>query len=193
MTDKELIWKITETEHLLHTPVYDVISQHEVSPTGLEGDYIAIEAHDWVMVIPEYRGSFVMVRQWRHSSEELTTEFPGGVRDSGEDPAETARRELFEETGFKAGRLTKLGDCSPNPALFKNRFHVYLAEDLVPTGEQALDDDELLTYRLIPIDEVVGGFGRGELTHALMGAALAYYLQHRHGSHCEAPRNDRLD
>lgn len=178
MTDNELIWKITETEKLLHTPVYDVITQHEISPNGIEGDYVAIEAPDWVMVIPEYRGSFVMVRQWRHSSEELTTEFPGGVRDSGEDPAETARRELFEETGFKVGRLTKLGDCSPNPALFKNRFHVYLAEELTPTGEQALDDDELLTYRLVPTDAVIRSFGKGEFSHALTGTALAYYLQH---------------
>ena len=178
MNDRELTWKTTGTRKLLATRIYDVIEQTEVSGTGLVEDYLAIEAPDWVMVIPEYRGSFVMVRQWRHSSEELTTEFPGGVRDSGEDPAETARRELFEETGFKVGRLTKLGDCSPNPALFKNRFHVYLAEELTPTGEQALDDDELLTYRLVPTDEVIRSFGKGEFSHALTGTALAYYLQH---------------
>lgn len=179
MTDNDLKWTIEQTKNILHTPVYDVIEQHEIAANGMEGDYIAIDCRDWVMVIPEYRGSFVMVRQWRHSSEELTTEFPGGVTDRGEDPAVTAARELFEETGFKAGRLTKLGDCSPNPALFKNRFHVYLAENLIPTGEQALDDDELLTYRLIPIGEVIASFGKGGFTHALTGTAIAYYLQHR--------------
>lgn len=178
MTDNDLKWKIEQTENLLHTPVYDVINQHEISATGIAGDYIALDAPDWVMVIPEYQGSFVMVRQWRHSSEELTTEFPGGVVDRGEDPAVSAERELYEETGFKVGRLTKLGDCSPNPALFKNRFHVYLAQELTPTGEQNLDDDELLTYRLIPTDEVIASFGKGEFSHALTGTAIAYYLQY---------------
>lgn len=186
MNDNDLKWKITERKHLLHTPVYDVVNQHEISATGIEGDYVAIDAPDWVMVIPVYRDSFVMVRQWRHSSEELTTEFPGGVVDRGEDPAASAARELYEETGFKVGRLTKLGDCSPNPALFKNRFHVYLAEELIPTGEQDLDDDELLSYQLIPTEEVIASFGKGEFSHALTGTAIAYYLGHIHRDHQES-------
>lgn len=178
MNDNDLKWKITDTKRLLHTPVYDVVEQHEVNATGLEGDYVAIKANDWCMVIPEYQGSFVMVRQWRHSSEELTTEFPGGIVDKGEDPAKTAARELYEETGFKAQKLIHLGSCNPNPALFKNRNHVYLAQGLTPTGEQSLDDDELLTYKLIPTDEVISSFGKGEFSHALTGTAIAYYLQY---------------
>ncbi len=180
MNDNELIWKIESTEKLLHTPVFDVLQQRETAANGMAGDYIAMEAPDWVMVIGEYRGCFVTVRQWRHASQELTTEFPGGCADAGEDPAVTAERELFEETGFKVGRLTKLGDCSPNPALMKNRFHVFLAQELIPTGEQALDDDELLTYRLTPIDEMITSFGKGEFSHALTGTALAYYMQYHY-------------
>ena len=131
------------------------------------------------MVVPEYRGSFVLVRQWRHAAEELSLEFPGGVADDGEDPAQTARRELLEETGFRADRLTHLGTLNPNPALFKNRFHVYLAEEPEPTGEQKRDDDELLTYELKPVEEVISTFGTGEFNHALMGTALALYLRYR--------------
>ena len=178
MNDNELQWTIKSKKQLLRTPVYDVIEQHEVSETGIEGDYVAIDCRDWVMVIPEYEDSFVMVRQWRHSSEELTVEFPGGVTDRGEDPAVSAARELTEETGFKAGSLICLGSCSPNPALFKNRLHIYLARDLVPTGEQHLDDDELLTYHLEKIDKVIDGFGKGAYSHAFTGTALAYYWQY---------------
>lgn len=177
--DDELRWQTLSTRPLLHTPVYDVLAQQERSANGVEGEYVAIQAPDWVMTLPVYQGCFVMVRQWRHGEDRLTLEFPGGVQDAGEDPAVTSRRELMEETGFRVGRLTHLGTCSPNPALFKNRFHCYLAEELTPTGTQSLDEDELLRYSLVPIDEVIAGFGRGEMTHALMGTALAFYLRRR--------------
>jgi len=179
MNDNDLKWTIEDEELLLRTPVYDVLQQHEIAANGMVGDYITIDAPDWVMVIPEYKGAFIMVRQWRHGTQALTTEFPGGVIDAGETPAAAAERELLEETGFKCGRLVPLGSVSPNAALFRNRFHIYLAEDLIPTGVQDLDDDELLTYELSPIHEVLSAFGSGEYIHALMGTALALYFQYR--------------
>ena len=178
MDDQQLKWQVTGEHILLHTPIFDVSEQHEISATGVEGDYISMSAPDWAMVVAVYRGCFVMARQWRHAARELTTEFPGGVVDRGEAPAAAAARELAEETGFTAGRLTHLGSVSPNPALFSNRFHVYLAEDLIPGGGQHLDDDELLACSLVPIDEVIGSFGKGPYAHALMGTAIALYLQH---------------
>ena len=179
MTDEQLRWTVSQRSLLLHTPVFDVTAQQETSGTGLTGTYVAMEAPDWVMTVPVYQNRFVLVRQWRHASEQLSMEFPGGVADPKEDPAVTARRELLEETGFEAGRLTLLGSCSPNPALFKNRFFCYLAEDLRPTGKQHLDADELLNCQLLPIETVVEAFGSPEYGHALMGTALAFYLRHR--------------
>ena len=179
MTEKELCWQVQSTRELLKTPVFDVLEQHSVAPTGLEGDYIAVDAPDWVMVVAEYQGCFVLVRQWRHAAQRLSLEFPGGVTDRGEDAATAARRELEEETGFQAGRLTCLGSVDPNPALFMNRLHVFLAEELQPTGKQHLDDDELLTYVLRPVEEVLASFGGGEYTHALMGSAIALYHRYR--------------
>jgi 8-oxo-dGTP pyrophosphatase MutT (NUDIX family) len=177
MGDEQLKWEILETKRLLHTPVFDILEQTERAAGGLIGSYVAMQAPDWVMTIPVYKGCFVTVRQWRHSSECLSTEFPGGVADPNEDPAVTAVRELKEETGFEVGKLTHLGTVNPNPALFKNRFHVYLAEELLPTGRQHLDADELLRYELTPIDEVLENFGSPEYCHALMGTALALYLR----------------
>ena len=189
MNDNELIWKTEETERLLHTPVFDVWRQAEVSANGLRGDYVAVTAPDWVVVAAVYRGCFVLVRQWRHGEDRLTTEFPAGVVDPGEPPQRTAERELLEETGFRAGRITYLGTCSANPALFKNHIHCFLAEDLTPTGEQHPDADELLRYLLVPVDEVIAGFGSGDYTHAYMGTALAFYLRHTAGREAEKKRH----
>lgn len=174
-----LKWATTETHQLLHTPVFDVIAQHEVFGTGLEGDYVGIQAPDWVVIIAEHEGNFVLVRQWRHGEDNITLEFPGGVADPGEEPVTTALRELEEETGYRAGKITCLGRVSSNTALFKNHFSVFLAEDLVQTGVQHLDDDEFLKYEEHPIDEVIARYGDSELTHAYMGTALAFYFRHK--------------
>ena len=96
MGDEQLKWEILETKRLLHTPVFDVVEQRERAANGITGDYVAMQAPDWVMTIPVYQDCFVTVRQWRHSAECLSTEFPGGVADPKEDPAVTAARELKE-------------------------------------------------------------------------------------------------
>ena len=179
MNDEALSWQVLETEPLLHTPVFDVLAQKERSAAGPSGTYVAMQAQDWVMVIPVLGEDFLLVRQWRHAARCLTTEFPGGVRDGDEDPAETAARELLEETGFRAGTLTRLGVCNPNPALFSNRFYCYLAEELQATGTQHLDADEVLRYERRPIREVLANYGSPEYSHALMGTALAFYLRTR--------------
>ena len=137
-----------------------------------------MDAPDWVIVIAEHNDKFLMVKQWRHGEAALSVEFPGGVIDSGEEPEAAALRELEEETGYKAGKLTKLGSSNPNPALFSNHVHFFLAEDLTPTGIQHLDADEFINYMELPIKEAIQGIGTPQFPHALMGTALALYFKH---------------
>lgn len=177
MTDEELKWSMTGSEELLRTPVFTVMRQHERASFGLRGDYIALHAPECVVMLPEYEGDLILVRQWRHGASRLTAEFPGGVVGKGEAPEEAAYRELLEETGYKAGKLTLLGSVNPNPALFLSRFHVFLAQELTPTGVQHPDSDELIEVVRRPIGEVVASFGEGEYCHAFMGTALAFYLR----------------
>ncbi len=175
---EELKWETIEKEQILHTPVFDVYRQRERTVQGLEGDYVAIDAPDWVVVIAVHDDKFILVRQWRHGEDNMTLEFPGGVADPGENLETTALRELEEETGYRAGKVTFLGRVSSNTALFKNHFSVYLAEDLVQTGQQHLDADELIKYEEMDIDEVISRYGDEEFTHAYMGTALAFYFRH---------------
>ena len=187
MKDEELKWQTTETRLALHTRVFDVLYRNEASPAGFSGEYVALKGPECVVIIPEHGGNFVLVRQWRHGAQRLTTEFPGGVIDPGEEPEEAARRELFEETGYIAGRMTLLGSCSPNPALFESRIHCFLAQELTPTGSQKLDEDELVRVLERPVGEVIAAFGDEDHCHAFMGTALAFYLRSRLG----APENGR--
>ncbi|MCR5808974.1 MAG: NUDIX hydrolase [Clostridiales bacterium] len=176
---KELEWSCEGERMLLKTRVFDVLERRETSSGGVSGDYIALKAPDCVVVVPEYEGRFVLVSQWRHGMGAVTTEFPGGVIDRGEEPEASAYRELLEETGYRAGKLTLLGVCSPNPALFTSRLYFYLAEELSPTGETHPDADEVISVSEVPVNEVIASFGEGRFAHAFTGAALAFYLRHR--------------
>lgn len=177
--DEALKWVTKSVKSLLKTVVFDVTEQNNISKSGVTGNYIILNAQDWVIVIPKKNDCFLMVKQWRHGEKALSVEFPGGVIDKGELPETAAARELEEETGFKANKLIKLGSVNPNPALFSNHVHIFLAEDLVDTGKQHLDNDEFINFMEIPINEVIAAMGTSEFPHALMGTALAMYLKDR--------------
>lgn len=174
--DEKLKWNELSCKSLLKTVVFDVTVRHNRAEDGMEGDYFVMNARDWVFVIPERNGKFLMVKQWRHGNKKLSIEFPGGVIDEGESPEEAAKRELEEETGFRANKLIKLGSVNPNPALFSNNFHVYLAEDLTETGVQHLDHDEHINYFEMNKEEVFECVGNEQFQHGLMASALCLYL-----------------
>lgn len=179
--DDKLKWTEGTPQELLKTVVCKITSRHNISYNGTEGDYIIMEAPDWVIVIPEKEEKFLMVKQWRHGEAALSVEFPGGVIDNGETPEQAATRELEEETGYKAGKLIKLGCVNPNPALFSNHVHFFLAQELEATGKQSLDEDEFINCMELTKKEVLDGMGTEQFPHAIMGMALSLYIKQRGG------------
>jgi 8-oxo-dGTP pyrophosphatase MutT (NUDIX family) len=175
--DENLCWKTTDSKTILNTVVFDVTKNHNVSHNGIEGDYIVLKANDWVIVVPEVDDKLVMVKQWRHGEQNLSIEFPGGVIDKNEEPEKAALRELEEETGCKAQKLIKLGKINPNPALFSNHLHIFLAKDIIKTGVQHLDKDEFINTVELTMPEVLDLLGTEHFSHGLMGTALAFYMK----------------
>ncbi|MGL4981345.1 MAG: NUDIX hydrolase [Treponemataceae bacterium] len=176
--DKSLIWTPQEKKTLLETRVFTVVEQKSISPEKKSGNYVMLEAPDWVITVPviekDNKKYFVMVRQWRHGSCQLSLEFPGGVLDKGEAPCDGAKRELEEETGFLAQTVEHLGSMYPNPAIMTNTVHFYLAKNLSKT-QQDLDADEFVHMELIEEKEVMANMGKKLYTHALMASALQLY------------------
>jgi 8-oxo-dGTP pyrophosphatase MutT (NUDIX family) len=180
MEASHLIWTEVERKEVYHSRVVSVNDARCRSPQGEERTFTVIDSSDWVIVVPlikTIRGDcFLMVRQWRHGSGELSLEFPGGVIEKGEKPEEGAVRELAEESAYRAEKLLKLGTMSPNPAIMSNHVHFYYAEDLVPLSHQNLDEDEFVDAELIPAEEVLRDMGKPPYVHSLTAAALALYL-----------------
>ena len=167
---------------MLKTVVCTITSKHNISSNGTEGDYIIMNAPDWVIIIAEKDDNFLMVKQWRHGESALSIEFPGGVIDKNESPENAAKRELEEETGYKAEKLIKLGTVNPNPALFNNHVHFFLAQDLKSTGKQHLDNDEFINCFELSKTEVLNGMGTKQFPHAIMGTALTLYIKYNNGN-----------
>jgi 8-oxo-dGTP pyrophosphatase MutT (NUDIX family) len=182
MEASHLIWKEKNRKDVFHSRVFSVRDTESISPEGKTGTFTIIDAPDWVIVVPllEVAGKkhFLMVRQWRHGSQELSLEFPGGVIEKGESDYDGAGRELEEETAYRAGKLIKMGAMSPNPAIMSNRVHYYVAEDLTALDSQNLDEDEFVDAELVPVEDVLAGMGKPPYVHALTAAALALYLSH---------------
>ena len=183
---EHLIWKEESREKVFDGPIFDLYRSERISPEGKRGSFILLDSPDWVNVVPivkdeEGNDAFVMVRQYRQGAQMITVEFPGGVVDPGETPAEAALRELKEETGYSAGKLTLAGKISPNPAYQDNWSYTYIAEDLSEAGPQNLDEHELVEYETVPVKDVEREMGSGHHIHAIMMVAMAFYEKWKNG------------
>ncbi len=182
--DEHLRWKELSRRRVTRHSLFDLSVAQRVSASGVRGEFLILNAPDWVNVVavtPNAAGEecFLMVRQYRHGAEAITTEFPAGLIEQGEDPADAARRELLEETGCRAGRLRLIGTVSPNPAFMTNTCYTYLAEDLTRVAEKSLDELEQLEAVEVPVRTVSERIGTGELVNSLVIVAFLWYTRSR--------------
>lgn len=124
-----------------------------------------------VMVPVDADGNVVLVRQYRLPAKGVLLEVPAGGIDGGESPEEAAQRELREETGLQARRLTLLGEFYVSPGFLTEYMHVFLAEGLEEAHAEADEDEDIVIVRM-PLAEAVGMAERGELRDAKSIAAI---------------------
>lgn len=135
---------------------------------GLQAPFFRLHFLDWVNTVPVTpEGKVVLVRQFRKGVHDLTLELPGGTMDAGEeDHGASAQRELAEETGYTAERITYLGWVHANPAIQTNRCHFYLAENSRLSEATQWDQWEELEVVLMPWEEIPQRIDAGEITHS---------------------------
>ncbi len=110
-------------------------------------------------------GKIVLVRQYRTALDRVTVEIPAGKLDPGEDPLECAKRELHEETGFRAGRIRKLTSIVTTCGFCDEIIHIYLATHLEFDAPNP-DDDEFVNVDLVPLHELIDAVLDGKIEDA---------------------------
>ncbi len=115
--------------------------------------------------------TILLVRQYRHAAGGYLLEIPAGKLDAGEAPEHCAARETEEETGYRAGRLEKLGAILTTPGFTDEIIHLYAGFDLVPTAS-ATEADEDLTVITMSFADALSRVEHGEITDAKSVSAL---------------------
>lgn len=129
-----------------------------------------------VVIVAEEGGDLLFVRQYRYAAGESLLELVAGTLEPGEEPAETAARELQEEAGYKAGRMTKLGEFYSAPGFCSELLHLYLAEELTPSRLPGDEDEEIELVRLSLPKALEMAMG-GQLRDAKTLAGVLLYAQ----------------
>lgn len=113
----------------------------------------------------------LLVRQFRLAAGRVMREIPAGTLNSGEDPDLCAVRELQEETGYRPGKLEKIGGIYVAPGYTTEFIHLYQATDLAES-RLAMDEDEFLELDRVPFGEALAMIDRGEIIDGKSISAL---------------------
>ncbi|MBQ2288556.1 MAG: NUDIX hydrolase [Lachnospiraceae bacterium] len=145
-------------------------------PNGNEAKWDLI-SHKGATAVVAVRddGTLFMVRQYRNPLERMTLELPAGALNSrDEEPELCARRELEEETGYKAGKMEHLVDIYTTVAFCDEKISMYVASDLIPS-KQNLDENEFLNVEVHTIDSLIQMIYEGKIQDSKTIVGLMTY------------------
>ena len=157
-------FKRLDRKLVYHGTIIDYYRDTIQVPNGniAEWDFIGHKGAAAVVPVRE-DGKLLMVRQWRNALDRYTLEIPAGKLDSAsEDPLDCATRELREETGLSAERMTCLTTLLTTPGFCTEKIAVYLAQGL-SQGDTHPDEDEFLGLVRLPLEEAFEMVMRGEI------------------------------
>jgi ADP-ribose pyrophosphatase len=142
-------------------------------PNGIEREAVVVRPSGAVVIFPIDGEYCYLIRQWRFAIDQYILEAPAGTMEAGEDPIETARRELIEETGFAATELIPRGFIFTTPGFTDERIFIYEARGLTPSREYAPDYDEIIEPVRLKTSEVCRMVRDGEIVDGKTIAAIA--------------------
>ncbi len=169
--------KLVSSVEKLTNKLFTVSYDHAVDPSGFEIKRFIVHHRGSAVMMPvDDRKRVLLVRQYRLPAERMLWELPAGSVDPGEKPLQTAKRELKEETGYRAKSWKKLVSFFPSPGFLTEKMTIYLATGLT-AGDPTPMDDERIETRWFRAREIEARIEGGEILDAK--TMLGYFFWKR--------------
>lgn len=165
---------------LLETPIFTVSDNWLIAPRDGKMRRILVEHGGSTVALPaDEEGRVLLVRQYRYPARKTLWELPAGKIDPGETALQAAKRELIEETGFRARRWKKLITYYPSPGFMQEKMSIFLAEQLVPGEAQPDHGEENLISKWFTAEQVESMIRTGRIKDGktIIGFYLWRHLQ----------------
>jgi len=159
-------------ETLLETSRFKVVRQTVQRPDGESASCQYVVHPGSVAILPLVDDDHLcLIRSRRLTVGQTLVEVPAGTREPGENPLETARRELEEETGYRAAKWEELAQFYASPGILSERMHIYVAKQLTP-GEPRREANEEIENLVLSWNEALAMVDRGEIVDGKTIVAL---------------------
>lgn len=165
-------FKLISTEIKYQNPWLSVREDKVVRPDGKEGIFgVATMQNGVAILLMDDDGDVYLAKEYKYAVDTETIACFGGATDEGEQPIDTARRELEEESGLKAKELIPLGFIDPLTTILKQREYCFLAKG-VSSGEKSLEDFEVINTMKVPFETAVDWAMTGKISHSASVATI---------------------
>lgn len=182
-------WRVIASDYVIDSHFLRLRKDTIELPDGtIIQDYYVRDSRGFIIVfaITEDR-RVVLVRQYKHGIARELVELPAGAIDPGEEPLQTAIRELAEETGYVAGSMELVRSFVTDPTNSNSIAHLYIAGNAKQTAEQNLDPTESIAVELVTFDELLGLVRDGTIDSMPHVAAIYFVLDNTLRSLDNAP------
>ena len=164
--------KITHTDEIYNGRVVKLVVHDVELPDGKHSKRELVRHPGAVAIVAlDPDQNVLLVRQYRIAADRILSEIPAGTLNPGEDPQVCAIRELQEETGYKPGKIERIGGIFVAPGYTTEFIHLYLATDLAESSLDQ-DEDEFIEMDRVPLIEAIAMIERGDIIDGKSTAAL---------------------
>jgi ADP-ribose diphosphatase len=158
--------KLISSKEITKNKIFRVTLDDAVDPGGFEIKRFIVQHRGSAVMMPvDENNRILLVRQYRLPARRYLWELPAGSIDEGETALQTARRELVEETGYRARKWRKLAEFFPSPGFLAEKMTIYLATGLT-AGEATPMEDERIEVRWFTAKQVDDMLRAGKILDA---------------------------
>ena len=177
---------VLSSEVVYQGPLFRVLHDKLIEPGGRENERDVIRHNGSVVILAIDNSKskknpwIVMERQFRHAANQFLWELPAGKIDAGEEPLAGAKRELAEETGYRAKKWRPLVEYYASPGFLGEAMKVFVAEGL-EAGDARPEDDEDIELRLVKLSDVLKMIEKGAIQDGKTLTSVLLYARLKGG------------